>query len=72
MKAAGFRERSTSELEQLEVEMRRELWKARFDNFTHQLDDTSKITRLRRNIACVKTILTERRQGGSAAEIKES
>ena len=72
MKAAGFRERSTSELEQLEVEMRRELWKARFDNYTHQLDDTSKIRRLRRNIACVKTILTERQQGGSAAETKES
>ncbi len=72
MKAAGFRERSTSELEQLENELRRELWKARFDNYTHQLDDTSKIRRLRRNIACVKTILTERQKGGSAAETKES
>jgi len=72
MKASGFRERSTSELEQLEAELRRELWKARFDNYTHQLDDTSKIRRLRRNIACVKTILTERQQGGSAAETKES
>ena len=72
MKAAGFRERSTGELEQLEAESRRELWKARFDNYTHQLDDTSKIQRLRRNIARIKTILNERRSAESPAETKES
>jgi large subunit ribosomal protein L29 len=60
MKASEFRERSTSELKGLEQELARELWKARFDNYTNQLDNTSKIKRLRRNIACVKTILTER------------
>jgi len=62
MKAKEFRERSTRELEQLEKEYIRDLWKARFDNYTNQLDDTSKIRRLRKNIACVKTILTERAQ----------
>ena len=72
MKASGFRERSTTELEQLEAESRRELWKARFDNYTHQLDDTSKIQRLRRNIARVKTILAERLRGEAATETKES
>lgn len=72
MKASGFRERGTSELEQLELELRRELWKARFDNHTHQLDDTSKIKKLKRNIACIKTILTERQRGGAAAQTKES
>jgi large subunit ribosomal protein L29 len=72
MKASGFRERSTSELEQLEIEFRRELWKARFDNHTHQLDDTSKIKKLKRNIACIKTILTERQRGDAAAKTKES
>ncbi len=66
MKAAEFRERTTNELAGLERDLTRELWKARFDNFTNQLDDTSKIRRLRRNIACIKTILTEReRQSGS-------
>ena len=60
MKANEFRERSTNELQQLEKELTRDLWKARFDNYTNQLDDTSKIKRLRRNIACVKTILSER------------
>lgn len=60
MKASEYRERSTDELHNLEKEMTRELWKARIDNHTNQLDDTSKIKRLRRNIACVKTLLTER------------
>jgi large subunit ribosomal protein L29 len=72
MKAAGFRDRTTSELEQLEAESRRELWKARFDNYTHQLDDTSKIERLRRNIARIKTILNERQRTEQAAQTKES
>ncbi|MBW1762927.1 MAG: 50S ribosomal protein L29, partial [Deltaproteobacteria bacterium] len=39
----------------------RQLWKARFDNHTNQLDDTSSIPKLRRDLARVKTILTERR-----------
>ena len=72
MKAAGFRDRTTSELEQLEAESRRELWKARFDNYTHQLDDTSKIKRLRRNIARIKTILNQRQRTEQAAQTKES
>lgn len=61
-KSSEFRERSTTELERLEVELKRELWKARFDNFTNQLDDTSKIQRTRRNLARVKTLLTERKR----------
>ena len=36
-------------------ELTRELWKARFSNFTNQLDDTAKIRRLRREIARIKT-----------------
>jgi len=40
--------------------MTRDLWKARFSNYSNQLDDTDKIRRLRREIARVKTIMTER------------
>ena len=59
MKMKELRERGQSELETMEQELRRELWKARFSNFTNQLDDTAKLRRLRRQIAQVKTLLAE-------------
>lgn len=62
MKPSEVRERTDDELENLQQDLQRELWKARFDNFTNQLDDTSRINKLRRDIARVKTVLTERRE----------
>lgn len=61
MKIAELRESTTEELEQHERDMSRELWKAKMDNHTNQLDDTAKIRRVRRDIARVKTLLVERR-----------
>ncbi len=60
MKAKEMRERSVGELEGMERDLSRELWKTRFTNFTNQLDDTAKLRRLRREIARIKTILTEK------------
>ena len=60
MKAKEMRERSLNELQGMERDLTRELWKTRFTNFTNQLDDTAKLRRLRREIARIKTILTER------------
>jgi large subunit ribosomal protein L29 len=60
MKKTELRERSANDLGTLEGELARDLWKARFTNFTNQLDDTAKIRRLRREIARVKTIRTEK------------
>ncbi len=60
MKTAELRERSNDELRNMEKDMVRELWQSRFDNYTNKLDETSKIKKLRRGIAQVKTILTER------------
>lgn len=65
MKAAEIRELSEAELFSKERELRRELWRARFDNFSNQLDDTAKIKHLRRDIARVKTILVERTNGAA-------
>ena len=62
MKMTELRERGQSELESMEKDLRRELWKARFSNFTNQLDDTGKLKRLRRQIAQIKTLLNERAQ----------
>ncbi|MEM9072428.1 MAG: 50S ribosomal protein L29 [Myxococcota bacterium] len=62
MKATDIRENNTTEeLVTLEAELRRKLWRARFDNHTNQLDDTAEIKKIRRDIARVMTILTERR-----------
>ncbi len=60
MKIEEVRERGTDELQNMEKDLARELWQARLDNHTNQLDDTAKIRRLRRDIARVKTVLTER------------
>ena len=60
MKAKEIRERETQNLVELEKELAKDLWKARFDNHSNQLDDTDKIRRLRRDIARVKTALTQR------------
>lgn len=64
MKATELRDESVDELRERERDLIRELWKARFDNHTNQLDDTAKIRRLRRDIARVKTILVERAEKG--------
>ncbi len=56
-----MREKQTEELENLEADFRRALWKTRFDNFTNQLDDTARIKKLRRGVARAKTLLTERK-----------
>jgi len=71
MKAVDIRESTTEELSNMEGDLRRQLWKARFDNHSSQLDDTSSIHKLRRDLARVKTILTQRRTTEAAAESKE-
>lgn len=71
MKPADIRESTTEELSIMEGDLRRQLWKARFDNHTSQLDDTSLIQKLRRDLARVKTILTERRATEAAPQSKE-
>jgi large subunit ribosomal protein L29 len=61
MKPEDIRANTLEELSVLEGDLRRQLWKAHFDNHTNQLDDTSTVQKLRRDLARVKTILTERR-----------
>ena len=68
MKMNDLRERGESELETMQSEIRRELWKARFSNFTNQLDNTAKLKQLRRRIAQIKTLLTERAQKPAAKQ----
>ena len=65
MKAKELTDRTVTDLQQLETELSRTLWKARMDNFTNQLDDTGKIRRTRRDLARVKTALTQRQKAAA-------
>jgi large subunit ribosomal protein L29 len=58
--ATDIRAKSADELKDLERELRVELFKARIQNHTNQLDSTAKLRGLRRDIARINTVLRER------------
>jgi large subunit ribosomal protein L29 len=60
-KAKELQDKPESELVQLEADARKDLFKARFQNFTNQLDDTAKLKRLRQEIARINTVITQKR-----------
>ncbi len=60
MKPSELKDKSIDELQELEKTMARDLWQSRFSNYSNQLDDTDKIRRLRRDVARVKTLLTQK------------
>lgn len=65
MKMEELRGRSDEELRELEASLGQDLFDARIKNYTNQLDDTSKVRKLRRDIARVKTVLTARAAAAS-------
>jgi large subunit ribosomal protein L29 len=58
MKPADLREKSESELSELNVTLRRQLFGLRMKHHTSQLGDTSQLQKLRRDIARVQCALT--------------
>jgi large subunit ribosomal protein L29 len=60
MKAKDLRERTTEHLRELEKSLAGDMFQARFKNFTNRLNDTATIRKARRDLARVKTILTQR------------
>lgn len=59
-KAADIRAKNSDELKTLEGELRTELFKARIQNHTNQLDSTAKLRNLKRDIARINTVLRQR------------
>ena len=59
MKASELRKKSSSELESLLVDLNREKFNLRMQKGTGQLSKTSQMKTVRRDIARIKTILTE-------------
>jgi large subunit ribosomal protein L29 len=54
------RELSVDELKAKAAELKGELFKAKIQNHTNQLDSTAKLRGLRREIARINTVLTQR------------
>lgn len=68
--AAELRSKSAEELKQFIQTAQKDLVAARFQNYTNQLNDTSKVAKLRRDIARALTIQTERAQATAASATK--
>ena len=64
MKANKFVEelknKSVEELNQERVAAKKELFNLRFQNATNQLDNTARIKEVRKNIARIQTVITEK------------
>ena len=71
MKMKDYREdlqaKTTEELQAQLVDAKKELFNLRFQNATNQLDNTSRIKDVRRNIARIQTVITQK----SKAEAQE-
>ena len=54
-----FKAKSAAELNEELVAAKKELFNLRFQNATNQLDNTSRIKEVRKNIARIQTVITE-------------
>ena len=55
-----LRAKSIAELNEELVAAKKELFNLRFQNATNQLDNTSRIKEVRRNIARIQSVITEK------------
>ena len=55
--------KSAAELGTELVSAKKELFNLRFQNATNQLENTARITEVRRNIARIQTIITQKQKG---------
>jgi large subunit ribosomal protein L29 len=68
-KAALVRELADAELENRLSEAKQELFNLRFQNVTGQLDNTTRISQVRKDVARIETILRQREiEAAEAAE----
>ncbi|HHT98706.1 MAG TPA: 50S ribosomal protein L29 [Acholeplasma sp.] len=60
MKASEIRKISTPDLEKKIVELKKELFNLRFQLAVGQLENTARLSQIRKTIAQMKTIISER------------
>jgi len=68
MKASDIRELSLEELKGKEKDLREELFNLRFQHATGQLENSMRIPQLKKDIARVKTILSEKQREGASGD----
>ena len=56
----GLKNKTVEELNQDLVAAKKELFNLRFQNATNQLDNTSRINEVRKNIARIQTVMTQK------------
>ncbi|MGB9732123.1 MULTISPECIES: 50S ribosomal protein L29 [Calditerrivibrio] len=64
MKAAELRNLTKAELQKKEMELREDLFRLKFKLSTADLEDTSKVGKVKKDIARIKTILKEKENEG--------
>ncbi len=67
MKAADVRAKSPDELKEELLKLRKESFNLRFQAVSGQLENTARVTVVRRDIARIKTILNEVERGAAAS-----
>jgi len=63
MKTAELRAKTKDELEQELIGLRKEQFNFRFQKSTGQMENTGRVSLVRRDIARIKTVLNEQKQG---------
>lgn len=71
MKAKELREQSAEELREKEREAKQELFNLRFQKATGQLANTAMISKTKKDLARIKTVLTELSKRGQAGSARE-
>lgn len=71
-KATELRELNDSELAHRLGEAKEELFNLRFQNATGQLDNSSRISEVRKDVARIETLLREREIAEAEAQTEES
>ena len=62
MKVEDLRQNSEDELNQQVLDLKKEAFNLRFQRASGQLENTSRVRQVRRDIARIKTVLHQRRQ----------
>ncbi len=68
MDTQELRDCTPERLADLEKNLRRQIFDAKMKNYTNQLDDTASLRRMRRDLARIKTIMSEKLIADAAEE----
>ncbi len=67
MKAEDLRAKTADELNDTLLSLKKEHFNLRFQRSSGQLEDTSQFRRIRRDIARIKTIISDRQRAGTGS-----